>query len=325
MSWLQNKFEKNFLISTVDYVFNWARKSAVWPMTFGLACCAIEMIASSTARFDIARFGSEVFRPSPRQSDLMIVAGTVTLKMAPVVKRIYDQMPDPKWVISMGACSSVGGPFNTYAVLQGVDKIVPVDVYVTGCPPRPENLFYALLKLQDKIDHMTLAKRPTEVRREDEPSRRRGDTREHRTRRGELPSHRSVVGIERREPALRAVSRIQPLRCGTEPARPLRRHRRGIRHELHCRTPVDRADVECVERRMERRAIPLRSTEVPGTESRFRVPRERRLDVGTRRRRQLIEERHGARSHARPIDDREQSILVRRRGDLATRARSDER
>ena len=150
MGWLQNKFEKNFMITTVDYVFNWARKSAVWPMTFGLACCAIEMIASSTARFDIARFGSEVFRPSPRQSDLMIVAGTVTLKMAPVVKRIYDQMPDPKWVISMGACSSVGGPFNTYAVLQGVDKIVPTDVYVIGCPPRPENLFYALLKLQDK-------------------------------------------------------------------------------------------------------------------------------------------------------------------------------
>ena len=136
MGWLQNKFEKNFLITTVDYVFNWARKSAVWPMTFGLACCAIEMIASSTARFDIARFGSEVFRPSPRQSDLMIVAGTVTLKMAPVVKRIYDQMPDPKWVISMGACSSVGGPFNTYAVLQGVDK----------------------------IDQMSLAKKPTEVR-----------------------------------------------------------------------------------------------------------------------------------------------------------------
>jgi NADH-quinone oxidoreductase subunit B len=166
MSWLQNKFEKNFMISTVDYVFNWARKSALWPMTFGLACCAIEMIASSTARFDIARFGSEVFRPSPRQSDLMIVSGTVTLKMAPVVKRIYDQMPEPKWVISMGACSSAGGPFNTYAVLQGVDRIVPVDVYVIGCPPRPENLFYALLKLQDKIDTMTLAKRPTEVRLE---------------------------------------------------------------------------------------------------------------------------------------------------------------
>ncbi len=166
MSWLQNKFEKNFVITTVDYVFNWARKSALWPMTFGLACCAIEMIASSTSRFDIARFGSEVFRPSPRQSDLMIVSGTVTLKMAPVVKRIYDQMPEPKWVISMGACSSVGGPFNTYAVLQGVDRIVPVDVYVIGCPPRPENLFYALLKLQDKIDTMSLAKRPTEVRLE---------------------------------------------------------------------------------------------------------------------------------------------------------------
>ncbi len=168
MSWLQNKFEKNFMISTVDYVFNWARKSALWPMTFGLACCAIEMIASSTARFDIARFGSEVFRPSPRQADLMIVSGTVTLKMAPVVKRIYEQMPEPKWVISMGACSSVGGPFNTYAVLQGVDRIVPVDVYVIGCPPRPENLFYALLKLQDKIDTMTLAKRPTEVRLEEQ-------------------------------------------------------------------------------------------------------------------------------------------------------------
>ena len=165
MAWLQNKFEKNFLITTVDYVFNWARKSAVWPMTFGLACCAIEMIASSTARFDIARFGSEVFRPSPRQSDLIIVAGTVTLKMAPVVKRIYEQMPDPKWVISMGACSSVGGPFNTYAVLQGVDKIVPIDVYVTGCPPRPENL--VLLRCSScktKSTTMTLAKKPTEVR-----------------------------------------------------------------------------------------------------------------------------------------------------------------
>ena len=110
MGWIENKFEKNFLVTTVDYVFNWARKSAIWPMTFGLACCAIEMIAASTSRFDIARFGSEVFRPSPRQSDLMIVAGTVTLKMAPVVKRIYDQMPDPKWCISMGACSSVGRP-----------------------------------------------------------------------------------------------------------------------------------------------------------------------------------------------------------------------
>ena len=168
MGWVNNRFEKNFLVTTVDYVFNWARKSAIWPMTFGLACCAIEMIAASTSRFDIARFGSEVFRPSPRQSDLMIVSGTVTLKMAPVVKRIYDQMPEPKWVMSMGACSSVGGPFNTYAVLQGVDRIVPVDVYVVGCPPRPENLFYGLLRLQDKIDKMSIAKKPTEVRLREE-------------------------------------------------------------------------------------------------------------------------------------------------------------
>lgn len=165
MSALENQFDRNVVTTSVDYVFNWARKSSLWPLTFGLACCAIEMIASTTARFDIARFGSEVFRASPRQSDLMIVAGTVSLKMAPVLKRIYDQMPEPKWVISMGACSSVGGPFNTYSVLQGVDKIVPVDVYVTGCPPRPENLFYALMKLQDKIDSTpNLIKRPTEVR-----------------------------------------------------------------------------------------------------------------------------------------------------------------
>jgi NADH-quinone oxidoreductase subunit B len=166
MSWIENRFEKSFVTTTVDYVFNWARKSAIWPMTFGLACCAIEMIASSTSRFDIARFGAEVFRPSPRQSDLMIVAGTVTLKMAPVIQRIYAQMPEPKWVIAMGACASVGGPFNTYSTLQGVDRIVPVDVYVIGCPPRPENLFYALLKLQDKIDQMSIAKKPTSVRLE---------------------------------------------------------------------------------------------------------------------------------------------------------------
>jgi NADH-quinone oxidoreductase subunit B len=150
--------------TTLEDLYNWGRKNSVWPLGFGLACCAIEMIATSMARWDLARFGAEVFRPSPRQADLMIVAGTVTLKMAPVVKRIYEQMPDPKWVISMGACSSVGGPFNTYAVLQGVDRIVPVDVYVVGCPPRPENLFYGLLRLQDKIDQMTIAKKPTEVR-----------------------------------------------------------------------------------------------------------------------------------------------------------------
>ena len=134
MGVLDNRFERSYVLSTVDYVFNWARKSAIWPLTFGLACCAIEMIASTTSRFDIARFGAEVFRPSPRQADLMIVAGTVTLKMSPVLKRVWDQMPDPKWCISMGACSSVGGPFNVYSVLQGVDRIVPVDVYVIGLP-----------------------------------------------------------------------------------------------------------------------------------------------------------------------------------------------
>ena len=151
MGVLDQRFEKNFMISSVDYVFNWARKSAIWPLTFGLACCAIEMIASTTSRFDIARFGAEVFRPSPRQSDLMIVAGTVTLKMAPVLKRVWDQMPDPKWCISMGACASTGGVFDTYCVVQGIDRFIPVDMYVPGCPPRPEQLIQAVVDLQDKI------------------------------------------------------------------------------------------------------------------------------------------------------------------------------
>src|SRR6266850_741748 len=142
-SWIEDRFEKNIITTTVDFVFNWARKSALWPMTFGLACCAIEMMATGASRFDTDRFGV-VFRPSPRQSDLIIVAGTVTLKMAPIIRRVYDQMPDPKWVISMGACSNVGGPFDTYSVLQGVDHVVPVDVYVPGCPPRPEALLYGV-------------------------------------------------------------------------------------------------------------------------------------------------------------------------------------
>jgi NADH-quinone oxidoreductase subunit B len=141
----------NIVTTTVDFIFNWARKSAIWPMTFGLACCAIEMMATGASRFDMDRFGAGVFRPSPRQCDLIIVAGTVTLKMAKVVRRVYDQMPEPKWVMSMGSCSNVGGPFNSYSTLQGVDRVIPVDVYVPGCPPRPEALLYGLMRLQDKI------------------------------------------------------------------------------------------------------------------------------------------------------------------------------
>ena len=138
-------------VGMVRNTVNWARKSALWPMTFGLACCAIEMIATGAGRFDIDRFGAGVFRPSPRQSDLIIVAGTVTLKMGPVVRRVYDQMPEPKWVIAMGACASTGGPFDSYSTMQGVDRTIPVDVYIPGCPPRPEALLYGLMRLQDII------------------------------------------------------------------------------------------------------------------------------------------------------------------------------
>jgi NADH-quinone oxidoreductase subunit B len=140
------------LTTTVEKMVQWARRSAIWPVTFGLACCAIEMMAMSCGRYDIARFGAEVFRGSPRQSDLMIVAGRLSRKMAPVLRRIYDQMPEPKWVISMGACASCGGVFDNYAIVQGVDQVVPIDVYVPGCPPRPESLIYGIVQLQRKID-----------------------------------------------------------------------------------------------------------------------------------------------------------------------------
>ena len=150
---LDNELENLPVLTTkVDWIVQWARRSSIWPVTFGLACCAIEMMAMSCSRYDIARFGAEVFRGSPRQSDLMIVAGRLSRKMAPALRRVYDQMPEPKWVISMGACASIGGVFDNYALVQGVDQIVPVDVYVPGCPPRPETLIEGILAIQNIID-----------------------------------------------------------------------------------------------------------------------------------------------------------------------------
>jgi len=147
------------LTTKLDSLINWARKSSLWPATFGLACCAIEMMNATSSRNDLARFGSEVFRASPRQADVMIVSGRVSRKMAPVLRRIYDQMPEPKWVISMGACATSGGVFDNYAIVQGVDKVVPVDVYIPGCPPRPEMLIHAVMMLQDKVSRESVRDR----------------------------------------------------------------------------------------------------------------------------------------------------------------------
>ena len=148
---MNHKDKTPFLVAPLELLINWARSNSLWPAQFGLACCAIEMMSTAASRYDMARFGMEVFRASPRQSDVMIVAGRVSQKMAPVLETIYDQMLDPKWVIAMGDCSSTGGIYNNYAILQGVDKIVPVDVYVAGCPPRPEALLDGLIMLQKKI------------------------------------------------------------------------------------------------------------------------------------------------------------------------------
>ena len=157
-----SKIEGNIIFTKADAAINWMRKNSLWPMPMGLACCAIELMATGASRYDISRFGAEVMRFSPRQSDVMIVAGTVTYKMALAVKRIWDQMPEPKWCIAMGACASSGGMYRSYAVLQGIDTLIPVDVYISGCPPRPEALIEGLLRLQRKIEgeHSFLAQKP---------------------------------------------------------------------------------------------------------------------------------------------------------------------
>ena len=147
----EEEFERGLLMTTLDKAVSWARKQSMWPVTFGLACCAIEMMATGAGDYDLSRWGMELFRASPRQADLMIVAGRVSQKMAPVLRRVYDQMVEPKWVISMGVCASAGGMFTNYAIVQGVDTIVPVDVYVPGCPPKPEMLMHGILKLQEKV------------------------------------------------------------------------------------------------------------------------------------------------------------------------------
>jgi NADH-quinone oxidoreductase subunit B len=156
-----DELQANVLVTTVDKIYNWSRRTSMWPLLFGLACCAIEMIATASSRFDLARFGMEVMRPSPRQSDLMIVSGTVTKKMVPAIVRIYNQMAEPRYVLSMGACATGGGPFKEgYNVVSGIDKYIPVDVYVPGCPPTPEALIYGLIKVHEKVERQSIAKVP---------------------------------------------------------------------------------------------------------------------------------------------------------------------
>jgi NADH-quinone oxidoreductase subunit B len=171
---LEAKLPSGILLTNVEKFLGWGRAGSLWPATFGLACCAIEMMSTGAAHYDLARFGMEVFRASPRQADLMIVAGRVSQKMAPVVRNLYDQMADPKWVLSMGVCASSGGMFNNYAIVQGVDHVVPVDMYVPGCPPRPEMLLDGILKLHEKIKHEQLVERPRKGESMEDFQRRTG-------------------------------------------------------------------------------------------------------------------------------------------------------
>ena len=160
IDWIDEEVRRNILVTTVDSVLNWCRHYSVWPVNFGLACCAFEMIATAVSRFDISRFGMELLRASPRQADLLLVAGTLTWKMAPALKRVYEQMPEPKWVLAMGACAISGGPFyDSYSVVPGVNRIVPVDVYVPGCPPRPEALLHGIMMIHKKIDKDSLLRK----------------------------------------------------------------------------------------------------------------------------------------------------------------------
>ena len=154
---LESRVELPYVTTTLDHVVNWGRKYSLWPLPFGTACCAIEFMGVVSSRYDVSRFGAELVRFSPRQADLMLVMGTITQKMAPVLKQVYDQMPDPKWVISMGACASSGGFYDNYSVVQGIDELIPVDVYVAGCPPRPENVIDAVVKIQQKISNEKLS------------------------------------------------------------------------------------------------------------------------------------------------------------------------